>query len=42
MDLFEQVLTQLVTDVKNNDFTAIEEMLQFVPIKVLENFLPEE
>ena len=42
MNLVDRVLAQIVIDVENKDLTAIEEMLQFVPIKVLENFLPEE
>ena len=39
--LFDQVLAQITEDVKNADFTAIEELLQYVPEKVLESFLSE-
>jgi len=39
--LFDQVLAQITEDVKNADLTVIEELLQFVPEKVLESFLSE-
>jgi hypothetical protein len=39
--LIYDVLVQLEQDMKNGDFTAIEELLQFVPVQYLEAFLSE-
>jgi hypothetical protein len=36
------VLAQIEQDVKNKDFTAIEELLQMIPEKNLISFLSEE
>jgi len=37
--LIDDVLTQLVLDVKQGDLTAIEEMLKFLPERVLVSFV---
>ena len=39
--LIDRVLKQIEQDVGNQDFTAIEELLQFVPEDRLRAFLPE-
>jgi hypothetical protein len=39
--LMDRVLAQIEQDVRNKDFTAIEELLNFVPEKNLIAFLPE-
>jgi hypothetical protein len=41
MTLIDRVLKQIEQDVANQDFTAIEEMLEFVPEHILEGFLSE-
>jgi len=41
MTLIDRVLKQIEQDVANQDFTAIEEILQFVPEHVLEGFISE-
>jgi len=41
-ELIDQVIEQLKLDVVNNDWTVIEELLSFVPVKFLKGFLPEE
>ena len=40
-DLIDLVLDQIVQDVQNKDFTAIEELLKFVPEANLKSFLSE-
>ena len=40
--LVDRVLAQIEQDVKNKDFTAIEELLQMIPEKNLISFLSEE
>ena len=40
--LIDRVLDQIEQDVKNKDFTAIEELLRFVPEQNLNAYLPEE
>ena len=40
-ELMELVLLQLEQDVGNKDFTAIEELLSFVPETNLKSFLSE-
>jgi len=40
-DLIDLVLDQIVQDVQNKDFTAIEELLNFVPENNLKSFLSE-
>ena len=40
-ELVELVLDQIVQDVQNKDFTAIEELLNFVPENNLKSFLSE-
>jgi hypothetical protein len=42
MNLIDRVLKQMEQDVGNKDFTAIEELLQYVPESVLEGFLSED
>ena len=39
--LINKVLNQIVNDVNENDLTAIEELLTFVPVKYLKGFLSE-
>ena len=41
MTLMDRVLKQIEQDVGNKDFTALEEMLQYVPEHVLEGFISE-
>jgi hypothetical protein len=41
-ELMNKVLLQIEQDVANKDFTAIEELLQYVPADILKGFLPEE
>jgi len=41
-ELIDLVLKQIEQDVQNKDFTALEEMLQYVPNNILKGFLPEE
>jgi len=41
-ELLDKVLEQLKLDVEMEDFTAIDELLSFVPVKNLEGYLPEE
>jgi hypothetical protein len=40
-DLIDLVLDQIVQDVQNKDFTAIVELLNFVPENNLKSFLSE-
>ena len=40
-ELMEKVLLQIEQDVANKDFTAIEELLQYVPLANLKSFLSE-
>jgi hypothetical protein len=40
-ELIELVLDQIVQDVGNKDFTAIQELLNFVPETNLKSFLSE-
>ena len=40
-ELVDLVLDQIVQDVQNKDFTAIEELLNFVPENNLKSFLSE-
>jgi hypothetical protein len=40
-ELIDLVLDQIVQDVGNKDFTAIEELLNFVPETNLKSFLSE-
>jgi hypothetical protein len=41
-DLYDEVLNQIAEDIGNSDFTAIEELLKFVPRENLIAYLPEE
>jgi len=41
-DLIDQVLLQVKRDIQNEDLTAIEELLRFVPEDRLFAFLSEE
>lgn len=41
MTLVDRVIKQIEQDVANKDFTAIEELLQFVPQDILEGFISE-
>ena len=40
-DLIDSVIEQIIQDVKNQDFTAIQELLCYVPENNLKSFLPE-
>ena len=40
--LLDLVLEQIKTDVANEDLTAIEELIRFVPEERLVSFLPDE
>ncbi len=40
-DLIDTVLEQIKVDVHCADYTAIEELLKFVPVDNLINYLPE-
>lgn len=40
-DLIEKVLEQIELDVGNNDFMAIEELLEFLSDEVLKGYLPD-
>lgn len=42
MALMEAVLAQIEQDVKNQDFTALEELLIYCPNDALKQYLPEE
>jgi hypothetical protein len=41
-DLRDEVINQIAQDISNSDFTAIEELLKFVPRENLIAYLPEE
>ncbi len=41
-DLYDEVLNQITEDIGNSDFTAIEELLRFVPRENLIAFLKED
>jgi hypothetical protein len=40
--LIDQVLEQMLQDILNADFTAIEELIKNIPDEVLIAYLPEE
>jgi hypothetical protein len=40
-DLYDEVMEQMAEDIRNSDFTAIEELLKFVPRENLIAYLPE-
>jgi len=42
VELFDQVIDQLRSDIEWRDFTAIEELLKFVPRENLIAFLKED
>jgi hypothetical protein len=39
--LIQRVLKQIEKDVEDQDFTALVEMLEYVPERILKGFLPE-
>lgn len=39
--LIDKVLKQIETDVSKGDFTALEELLQYVPVNILTGFLSD-
>lgn len=39
--VLDAVLDQIQLDVANGDMTAIEEMLQHLPLEILQGYLPE-
>ena len=41
-NLIDKVLQQMQRDFDDQDITAVEELLSFVPIRYLEGYLPEE
>ena len=40
--LIDAVLEQVVEDVQNGDFTALQELLVYCPVDALKQYLPEE
>jgi DNA-directed RNA polymerase subunit RPC12/RpoP len=40
-NLRSKVINQIETDIKNDDYSAIYELLQFVPTENLENYLSQ-
>ena len=40
-ELIDKVLKQMQRDFDNQDITAVEDLLSYVPIKYLEGYLPE-
>jgi dihydroneopterin aldolase len=40
--LYDEVMEQMAEDMRNSDFTAIEELLKFVPRENLIAFLKED
>jgi len=42
LQLIELVLQQIISDVQNGDVTAIAELLEHVPVDMLEGFLSED
>ena len=41
-NIIEQALAQIVTDVNNNDLSAIEELLSMVPEQLLKGYIQED
>lgn len=41
MALIDRVLKQIEQDIKNRDFTALEQLLEHVPEPILEGFISE-
>lgn len=39
--LIDDVIEQIKQDVHNGDYTALEELLNFLPVKALQSFLSE-
>jgi hypothetical protein len=39
--LIVDVIEQIKQDIHNSDYTAIEELLNFLPVKTLQSFLSE-
>jgi hypothetical protein len=42
IELLDKVMTQVVEDVQAGDMTAVEVLLDYIPIEVLQSYLPEE
>lgn len=42
INLVDQVLDQIVEDVRNGDLTAIQELLIYCEVNALKQYLPEE
>ncbi len=40
-ELIDKVLDQIVKDIEAKDLTAIEELLQYVPVEYLQEFLSD-
>ena len=40
--LIDAVLEQVVEDVRNEDLTALQELLVYCPVDALKQYLPEE
>ena len=40
--LIDRVLAQIAKDARIRDFTAIAELLEYVPVDILEGYLPED
>jgi hypothetical protein len=39
--LIDKVVEQILKDIESGDLTALEELIQFVPINILQGFLSE-
>jgi hypothetical protein len=39
--LIDKVVEQILKDIERGDLTALEELIQFVPINILQGFLSE-
>jgi len=41
-DLIEEVINEITTSIWQSDYEAIEELLSFIPVQNLIEYLPEE
>jgi len=41
-DLIEEVINEMTTSIWQSDYEAIEELLSFIPVENLIEYLPEE
>lgn len=42
IELLDKVMAQVVEDVQEGDMTAVEVLLDYIPIEILQSYLPEE